>query len=207
MAGDRVPGARQSRSPSRASSTSAPAPAASPSPSPSTTRRPTVTAMDVSREALAVATPQRREAQGRRPRPLRRGRPVRRRSAASAFDVIVSNPPYMPTAEIAELAPEVRDHEPRLALDGGPDGFAVIDRLNRARRGLAEPRAARCWSRSATTRRTRPAAECGRLGRGRRPRGDRRRRARPRAPGAGVAPHPSQRAYLVGSPDRLPPPT
>jgi release factor glutamine methyltransferase len=45
------------------------------------------------------------------------------------FDVVVSNPPYVPTGEIATLAPEVRDHEPRLALDGGPDGLASYRRL------------------------------------------------------------------------------
>jgi release factor glutamine methyltransferase len=39
------------------------------------------------------------------------------------FDLIVSNPPYIPTAEIAALQPEVRDYEPREALDGGPDGL------------------------------------------------------------------------------------
>jgi release factor glutamine methyltransferase len=44
-------------------------------------------------------------------------------------DLIVANLPYVPTAEIASLAPHVRDWEPRLALDGGPDGLAVIERL------------------------------------------------------------------------------
>jgi release factor glutamine methyltransferase len=39
------------------------------------------------------------------------------------FDLVVSNPPYIPTADIDTLDPEVRDHEPRLALDGGPDGL------------------------------------------------------------------------------------
>jgi len=39
------------------------------------------------------------------------------------FDVVVSNPPYIPTDEIASLAPEVRDHDPRGALDGGRDGL------------------------------------------------------------------------------------
>jgi release factor glutamine methyltransferase len=39
------------------------------------------------------------------------------------FDLIVSNPPYIPTEEIAGLQPEVRDYEPREALDGGPDGL------------------------------------------------------------------------------------
>ncbi|USQ97104.1 peptide chain release factor N(5)-glutamine methyltransferase [Caulobacter sp. RL271] len=39
------------------------------------------------------------------------------------FDLVVSNPPYIPTAVIDTLEPEVRDHEPRLALDGGADGL------------------------------------------------------------------------------------
>ena len=40
------------------------------------------------------------------------------------FDVIVSNPPYITSAVVETLAPEVRDFDPRLALDGGPDGLA-----------------------------------------------------------------------------------
>ena len=44
-------------------------------------------------------------------------------AVAGRFDLVVSNPPYIPSAEIAELMPEVRDHDPRLALDGGADGF------------------------------------------------------------------------------------
>jgi release factor glutamine methyltransferase len=39
------------------------------------------------------------------------------------FDVIVSNPPYIATNEIASLAQEVRDHDPLAALDGGVDGL------------------------------------------------------------------------------------
>jgi release factor glutamine methyltransferase len=39
------------------------------------------------------------------------------------FSLIVSNPPYVPTAEISALQPEVRDYEPRDALDGGRDGL------------------------------------------------------------------------------------
>lgn len=44
------------------------------------------------------------------------------------FDLIVTNPPYIPSAEIDELSPEVR-HEPRSALDGGPDGLDLIRRI------------------------------------------------------------------------------
>jgi release factor glutamine methyltransferase len=44
-------------------------------------------------------------------------------------DVIVANLPYVTTAELETLAPEVRDHEPRLALDGGADGLGLIRRL------------------------------------------------------------------------------
>src|SRR4029077_5716448 len=40
-------------------------------------------------------------------------------------DVLVSNPPYIPTRDISTLAPDVRDHDPRAALDGGPDGPAA----------------------------------------------------------------------------------
>jgi release factor glutamine methyltransferase len=47
------------------------------------------------------------------------------------FDVIVSNPPYIPTAEIPQLERGVRDYEPHIALDGGPDGLDVV-------RGLVE---------------------------------------------------------------------
>jgi release factor glutamine methyltransferase len=39
------------------------------------------------------------------------------------FDLIVSNPPYIPSGDIAGLSVEVRDYDPRLALDGGNDGF------------------------------------------------------------------------------------
>lgn len=78
-----------------------------------------VTMADISREALRVA---RRNA-------------VKNHAAADTvqsdlfsglegkFDIIVSNPPYIPTDEIDELMPEVRDYEPRLALDGAGDGL------------------------------------------------------------------------------------
>jgi release factor glutamine methyltransferase len=46
-----------------------------------------------------------------------------------AFDLVVSNPPYIPTQDIDGLEPEVRDHEPRLALDGGADGLDAYRQL------------------------------------------------------------------------------
>jgi release factor glutamine methyltransferase len=47
----------------------------------------------------------------------------------STFDLIASNPPYIAQGEFPSLAPDVRDHEPRLALDGGPDGLAFYRRI------------------------------------------------------------------------------
>ena len=41
------------------------------------------------------------------------------------FDLLVSNPPYVARGDIAGLQPEVRDFDPRRALDGGPDGLAA----------------------------------------------------------------------------------
>jgi release factor glutamine methyltransferase len=45
------------------------------------------------------------------------------------FDCIVSNPPYISSSEIPALMPEVRDYEPRIAIDGGSTGLDFIDRL------------------------------------------------------------------------------
>lgn len=61
--------------------------------------------------------------------------------ASRAVDWVVSNPPYIRTAELAKLQPEVAVHEPRLALDGGADGLDVYRRLvpaaaSRVRQGI-----------------------------------------------------------------------
>jgi release factor glutamine methyltransferase len=48
---------------------------------------------------------------------------------AGHVDVLCANVPYVPTGAIATLPTDVRDHEPRLSLDGGPDGLDVLRRL------------------------------------------------------------------------------
>ena len=49
--------------------------------------------------------------------------------AGRCFDLIVSNPPYIPSADIEQLEPEVRDNDPRCALDGGVDGLDIYRAL------------------------------------------------------------------------------
>ncbi|MFO0846773.1 MAG: peptide chain release factor N(5)-glutamine methyltransferase, partial [Gemmataceae bacterium] len=90
-------------------------------------KRARVTATDVSPKALAVA---RRNADRHKVEVrFLEGDLFAAVPPGERFDVIVSNPPYIRRDVLSTLAAEVRDHEPRLALDGGDDGFAVIDRL------------------------------------------------------------------------------
>lgn len=55
------------------------------------------------------------------------------------FDLIISNPPYIPTAQLASLQPEIRLHEPVLALDGGPDGLDAFRWLAAEARARIRP--------------------------------------------------------------------
>jgi release factor glutamine methyltransferase len=48
---------------------------------------------------------------------------------ADSVDVIAANLPYVTTADWERLPPEIREHEPRCGLDGGPDGLRLIARL------------------------------------------------------------------------------
>jgi len=60
-------------------------------------------------------------------------------SLEASFDLVVSNPPYIASAVVDTLEPEVRDHEPRLALDGGVDGLASYPYLLGEARRLLKP--------------------------------------------------------------------
>ena len=70
------------------------------------------------------------------------------------FDLIVSNPPYIPLGDIAGLAPDVREFDPPRALDGGPDGLEAYRRIAVGRGVIWPPRAILFW-RSGRARRTR----------------------------------------------------
>lgn len=78
-----------------------------------------VTASDVSEDALRVAR-KNAEQNGAR---INSVRSDAFEGIDGIYDLIVSNPPYIPTAEIETLDSEVKDFEPRLALDGGEDGL------------------------------------------------------------------------------------
>jgi release factor glutamine methyltransferase len=57
----------------------------------------------------------------------------------ASFDLVVSNPPYIPSGDIAGLDPEVREHDPHLALDGGPDGLQAYRDLAPEIRRILKP--------------------------------------------------------------------
>ena len=63
-------------------------------------------------------------------------RPYQSADPIPLFDLIISNPPYIPSAEIETLDPEVRDFDPRDALDGGPDGLDFYRRFAAEARGF-----------------------------------------------------------------------
>jgi release factor glutamine methyltransferase len=96
-------------------------------------------AIDVSEPALAVA--RRNAAQiGVADRiDFRRGHRLEPVAEEGPFDAIVSNPPYIPSESIKDLEPGVRDHEPRMALDGGPGGLDIVARLIEESVGLLKP--------------------------------------------------------------------
>ena len=84
--------------------------------------------VDISEEALAVARENAANLGLAARAALLRGDWTAGLEPAS-FDLVVSNPPYIPTADIPTLDPEVRQYEPLEALDGGPDGLDAYRRL------------------------------------------------------------------------------
>lgn len=60
-------------------------------------------------------------------------------SVSGKFDMILSNPPYIPSAVIETLQPEVREHDPRLALDGKEDGLYFYRRITEESRNYLQP--------------------------------------------------------------------
>lgn len=89
---------------------------------------------DISAEALAIAA-----ANAHHLGVGERARFEQRKSLEGVegpFDLVVSNPPYIATAEIASLDPEVRDYDPAGALDGGPDGLDIYRQIIPALAGV-----------------------------------------------------------------------
>lgn len=86
-------------------------------------------AMDVSPEALSMAQQNAAKNSVSDRIEFRQGDGFAALKVGEQFDLILSNPPYIASAEIETLQPEVRDHDPRGALDGGADGLDFYRRL------------------------------------------------------------------------------
>ena len=98
-----------------------------------------ITAVDVSAEALALAGENAARHHVTGQIQFLRGDGFAAFSTDESFDLIISNPPYIPTAEIATLQPEVRDYDPGTALDGGADGLDFYRRLAREAKSFLKP--------------------------------------------------------------------
>lgn len=91
-----------------------------------------VTAADLSEEALKVARENASRLGIDKKMTFVSGdlfQPFKKRLGKTRFHMILSNPPYIPSEVIPTLQTEVRDHEPRMALDGGPDGLDFYRRI------------------------------------------------------------------------------
>jgi len=104
-------------------------------------KNPRIYATDISRKALKVARENAKihrvedkivfiEGDLFRPfTPLPKSSPLREEGWVRGFDLIVSNPPYIPSHEIELLQMEVKGYEPRMALNGGPDGLLYSKKI------------------------------------------------------------------------------
>ncbi len=97
-----------------------------------------ITAVDISAEALEVAL-RNAETHGVAGRIRFMQGDLLAPVGDESFDLIVSNPPYIAAEDLPTLPAGVRQYEPRTALDGGPGGFAVFDRLVGQARGRISP--------------------------------------------------------------------
>jgi release factor glutamine methyltransferase len=82
-----------------------------------------IVAMDISPDALALAKDNAARNNVIGQIEFLQGDGIATLPPGTQFDLVISNPPYIPTAEITTLQPEVRDFDPRGALDGGADGL------------------------------------------------------------------------------------
>lgn len=95
-----------------------------------------VLSVDTSVEALALAATNRARLESR----VMLAASNVLESVRGTFDIIVSNPPYVPLREYEQLAVEVRIHEPRMALTPGPRGTEIIERILDEAHARLEPR-------------------------------------------------------------------
>jgi release factor glutamine methyltransferase len=104
-------------------------------------RRPTwlVTGSDISADAVAVARANAERLGGARNTRFVVSDVDAALQPDTRFDLVTGNPPYIPSGDIATLGADVRDHEPRLALDGGPDGLDVVRRVIEVARRRLRP--------------------------------------------------------------------
>jgi release factor glutamine methyltransferase len=100
-----------------------------------------ITALDIAPEALAIARKNALHHQVAERVSFLLGDGLAAVPRGQQFDLIVANPPYIPTAEIDLLQPEVRSYDPRGALDGGPDGLNFYRDLASGAGELLKPEA------------------------------------------------------------------
>lgn len=98
-----------------------------------------VVATDISAEALELATQNAARHNVRGRINFLQGNAFAALESSTPFDLIISNPPYIPTGEIQTLQIEVREHDPRQALDGGPDGLDFYRRIAAESRPFLKP--------------------------------------------------------------------
>lgn len=94
-----------------------------------------ITAADISEEALAVAGENLQFAADR----VRLVQSSLFEKMAGTFDLIVSNPPYIPTHIVANLDPDITDYEPHRALDGGRDGLDFVAKIRQDAPNFLKP--------------------------------------------------------------------